>query len=102
MKPSTVLRMTLGLAGLTVALALAPASRAQADVAPDHFDGTDSWAAAAAVPAAKSTLNATASTTSTHSTKPGSASVQPVAARTVVNSRRASDKKRKSSPRASN
>jgi hypothetical protein len=102
MKPSALLRMTLGLAGLTAALALGPTSRAQADVAPDHFDGTDSWAAAAAALASKSKLNATASTTSTHSTKPVSASVQPVAARTVVNPRRSDEKKRKSSPRASN
>ena len=102
MKPSTLLRITLGLAGLTAALALAPGSRAQADVAPDHFDGTDSWAASAAAPAPKSKLNATAPTASAHSSKPASASVQPVAARTVANPRRTEDKKRKSSPRASN
>lgn len=102
MKLSTLLRMTLGLAGLTAGLVLAPASRAQADVAPDHFDGTDSWATAAAAPASKSKLNATAPAASAHSTKPASARVQPVAARTAVNPRRTEDQKRKSSPRASN
>ena len=101
MKPSTLLRITLSLAGLTAALALAPGSRAQADVAPDHFDGTDSGAAAAA-PAPKSKVNATAPTASAHGGKPASASVQPVAARSVANPRRTEDKKRKSSPRASN
>ena len=30
---------------LGATLILAPQSRAQAEVAPDHFDGTDSWAA---------------------------------------------------------
>jgi hypothetical protein len=93
MKPSTLLRMTLGLAGLTAALSLAPASRAQADVAPDHFDGTDPWAAALSVPAAKAKSNASVQTT-----KPAPVRVEPVAARTGVPSRRAADRKRKSTP----
>ena len=97
MKPSTLLRMTLGLAGLTAALILPPASRAQADVAPDHFDGTDPWAAAAAVPAPKAKSN-----TTVQSTKPAPASLQPVAARTAVGSRRDADKKRKASQPTSN
>ena len=97
MKPSTLLRMTLGLAGLTAALVLAPASRAQADVAPDHFDGTDPWAAAAAVPGPKAKPNAIA-----RSTKSTSASVQAVAARTAIGSRRPIEKKRKPSQHTSN
>jgi hypothetical protein len=32
---------------LAVVLGLAPASRAQSEIAPDHFDGTDSWEAGA-------------------------------------------------------
>lgn len=94
MKSSTLLRMTLGLASLSITLLAAPASRAQADVAPDHFDGTDSWAAAAAVPA-KSAARPTVQAASARA--PKSAQVQPVAARTVVNPRRAENKKRKSS-----
>ena len=97
MKSSTLLRMTLGLVGLAAALTLAPASRAQADVAPDHFDGTDPWAAAAAVPAPKAKSNATVP-----STKTAPATVQPVAARTAIGSRRATDKKRKSSQNTAN
>lgn len=93
MKPTTFLRMTLGLAGLTAALVLAPASRAQADVAPDHFDGTDPWAAAAAVPAPKAKSNV-----SSQSTKPAAARVQPAAVRTAIGSRRGTDKKRKPAP----
>jgi len=40
-------RMPLLLLVAGVALACAPSSRAQSEVSPDHFDGTDSWAAAA-------------------------------------------------------
>jgi hypothetical protein len=45
------------LVGLGAVLALASPSRAQSEVAPDHFDGTDSWAASAAAkaPAPKAT-----------------------------------------------
>ena len=35
-----------------VALGCAPSSKAQSEVSPDHFDGTDSWAAAAQSPRA--------------------------------------------------
>jgi hypothetical protein len=91
MKSSTLLRMTLGLAGLSAALLAAPASRAQADVAPDHFDGTDSWAAAAP---AKSAAKPTAPTASARA--PKRAQVQPVSERTVVNPRRTGNKQRKS------
>ena len=55
------------------ALCLAPQSRAQAEVAPDHFDGTDSWeiAAKAKTSAAKA-KQATPSTLSAAKQKPGS------------------------------
>ena len=42
-----MLKIWMPLVGLGAVLALAPSSGAQAEVAPDHFDGTDSWAAAA-------------------------------------------------------
>jgi hypothetical protein len=41
-------RIPVVLLGFGAALVLAPASRAQSEVAPDHFDGNDSWAAQAA------------------------------------------------------
>lgn len=55
MKFLSTMKIGMFLVGLGAALALAPPSRAQSEVAPDHFDGTDSWAAAAAakVPAPK-------------------------------------------------
>jgi hypothetical protein len=55
MKFFSAAKIWMPLLGLGAALALAPQSRAQSEVAPDHFDGTDSWAAAAAakVPAPK-------------------------------------------------
>ena len=45
-------RMPLLLLVAGVALACAPSSKAQSEVSPDHFDGTDSWAAAAQSPRA--------------------------------------------------
>lgn len=47
MKTFIMWKMHLMILGLGAALAFAPASRAQSEVDPDHFDGTDSWAAAA-------------------------------------------------------
>jgi hypothetical protein len=47
MKFFSAVKIWLPLLGLGAALALAPQSRAQSEVAPDHFDGTDSWAPAA-------------------------------------------------------
>jgi hypothetical protein len=35
------------LVSLAAVLVLTPASKAQSEIAPDHFDGTDSWEAAA-------------------------------------------------------
>ena len=40
-------RMPLLLLGIGGALLLTPACKAQSEISPDHFDGTDSWAAAA-------------------------------------------------------
>lgn len=42
------------LCGLGAALLFSPASKAQSDVAPDHFDGTDSWEVAYRASAPKS------------------------------------------------
>jgi hypothetical protein len=41
-------KLPLILAGLVAALVLTPASKAQSEVDPDHFDGTDSWQTAVA------------------------------------------------------
>jgi hypothetical protein len=47
MKSSDLCKVPVILIALGAALALAPPSKAQSEVAPDHFDGTDSWEAAA-------------------------------------------------------
>ncbi len=47
MKPFSLLKIPVLLAGLGALLFLAPACKAQSEVSPDHFDGTDSWEAAA-------------------------------------------------------
>jgi hypothetical protein len=43
MKSFVMLRLPMLLCGLGAALILSPACKAQSEVAPDHFDGTDSW-----------------------------------------------------------
>lgn len=42
-----LLKLAVLLLGVGAAVLLTPACRAQSEVSPDHFDGTDSWAAAA-------------------------------------------------------
>lgn len=49
MKHFVLLKLSVLLLGIGAVLLLAPASKAQSEISPDHFDGTDSWAAAAAV-----------------------------------------------------
>ena len=39
--------MCVTLVGLAAGLVFSPACKAQSEIAPDHFDGTDSWEAAA-------------------------------------------------------
>jgi len=97
MKPFTIYKLPALLLCLGGALALAPASRAQSEVAPDHFDGTDSWAAAAVakVPAKKDQPQTAAALTA-RSNKPAAPSLQPVAAREVTAQRRSTTKRRKS------
>jgi len=62
MKPFSLLKIPVMLVGLGAALLLTPACKAQSEVAPDHFDGTDAWEAAAHKPLAAKTKPASAST----------------------------------------
>jgi len=43
MKSFGMLKLPLMLVGFGAALLLAPSCKAQSEVNPDHFDGTDSW-----------------------------------------------------------
>jgi hypothetical protein len=82
MKPFSFLRLPVLLLGLGGALMFAPQSRAQSEIAPDHFDGTDSWAAAAGVkvPVRKTRSNAAPATGQARNTKADAITLQPVAA----------------------
>ncbi len=42
-----LLRLPLLILGIGAAVLLSPACKAQSEISPDHFDGTDSWAVAA-------------------------------------------------------
>ena len=60
MKPFIFWKIPMMVVGLGGALLLAPACKAQSEVSPDHFDGTDAWEIAARTPVpanAKSAAN---------------------------------------------
>jgi hypothetical protein len=109
MKPFSFYKLPIVLLCLGGALVLAPQSRAQSEIAPDHFDGTDSWAAAASSKArgqkAKSQSALGASQARDHMA-PTALALQPVAAREVTAPRRSNaiaNKKRKSAaPKSDN
>jgi hypothetical protein len=83
MKPFAALKFCMPVLGLGTVLLLAPQARAQSEINPDHFDGTDSWAAAPAVkaPAPKATKPVAASALQAKNKKSGaqaSAQLTPV------------------------
>ena len=51
MKSFSMLKMAVTLLGFGAVLVLAPSCRAQSEINPDHFDGSDSWEVAARTPA---------------------------------------------------
>ena len=55
MKPFSLLKVPMLLVGFGAVLLFAPACKAQSEVSPDHFDGTDSWEIAARTPVAAKT-----------------------------------------------
>jgi hypothetical protein len=59
MKTFSLWKIPMMVAGLGGALLLAPACKAQSEVSPDHFDGTDSWEIAARTPVAAKAKSAT-------------------------------------------
>jgi len=88
MKLFSLLKIPMMLVGLGGALLLAPACKAQSEVSPDHFDGTDSWEIAARTPVAPKTKAATATGSyQAQNKKAGSgASLQLTAARDISKS----------------
>ncbi len=50
MKPFSLLKIPVLLLGFGALLCFAPSCKAQSEVSPDHFDGTDPWEIAARTP----------------------------------------------------
>ncbi len=90
MKPFAFYKLPIVLFCLGGALALAPQSRAQSEIAPDHFDGTDSWAAAASAKATaqKAKPQSAPATSPARNNESAAPTLQPVAARSVIAPRR--------------
>src|SRR5271167_535123 len=81
MKSFNLFKIPMMLAGLGAALVLAPSCKAQSDVSPDHFDGTDSWEVAAQKPVATKAKSATANSSyQAQSKKAGSGATMQLAA----------------------
>lgn len=55
MKPFTLFKIPVFLLGFGALLLVAPSCKAQSDVSPDHFDGTDAWEVTARKPVAPKT-----------------------------------------------
>jgi hypothetical protein len=55
MKPFSLLKIPVLLVGFGALLLFSPACKAQSEVSPDHFDGTDAWEIAARKPVAPKT-----------------------------------------------
>jgi hypothetical protein len=58
MKPFSFLKIPVILVGLGTLLLFTPTCKAQSEVSPDHFDGTDSWEIAARTPVAENQAGA--------------------------------------------
>jgi hypothetical protein len=89
-KPFTINKLAVLLIGFGGFLALPPQSRAQSEIAPDHFETTDSWAVAASPKISAPRPKPRPATLQASSGKSATPAAQPVAARTVTVSRRSS------------
>jgi hypothetical protein len=108
MKPFSLLKIPTILLGLGALLFFTPSCKAQSEVSPDHFDGTDPWEMAARKPVTpRATPSLANGSYQAQNKKAGSvASVQLAAARDLSNSTRhnavAIQDKRKTAVRKSN
>jgi len=84
MKPFVMLKLPMLLCGLGAALILSPACKAQSEVSPDHFDGTDSWEVAYRAASPKGHEKPAVAQARNQKTGRG-ATVQLAAARSVTN-----------------
>jgi hypothetical protein len=87
-KPFSLLKIPVLMAGFGALMFFAPASKAQSEVGPDHFDGTDAWEMAARRPViAKTKAGAASASYLAQNKKAGSdASLELAAAREVQTS----------------
>jgi len=83
MKPFSLLKIPVVLLGFGALVLFAPSCKAQSEISPDHFDGTDPWEIAARKPVAPKSKAATATGSyQAQNKKPGpAATVQLAAAR---------------------
>jgi len=90
MKAFSLLKITVVLAGFAAVLFFTPTCKAQSEVSPDHFDGTDPWEIAARKPVAQKAKTAPerGSYQAQDKKAASSASVHLAAARDVSNSTR--------------
>jgi hypothetical protein len=108
MKPFSLLKIPVLLLGFGGLLCFAPTCKAQSEISPDHFDGTDPWETAARTPVVAKAKPAPATGSyQAQNKKAGSgASLQLAAARDLSNSTRhnavAVQEKRKTAVRKSN
>ena len=107
MKPFIISKLSIVLLCLGGTLLLSPQSRAQSDIAPDHFDGTDSWAAAAAAkaPVSKTKSHSAPVILQASSNRSAAPKLEPVAAHEGTAPRRSNaiaNKKRKPTTNSNN
>lgn len=97
MKVPAILKISFALLGLGGMLVLTPSARAQSDVSPDHFDGTDPWEIALARESARKTAKhkPVALQVQKSNTRQGNAApqAQPAALVTVQKRRRTAEPK---------
>lgn len=87
MKLFSVLKLPMMLLGLGAGLFLAPTCKAQSEVSPDHFDGTDPWETVAGKPIAPQSKSAPANSYQAQNKKTGSsATLQMASEREVTKS----------------
>ncbi|HKV63186.1 MAG TPA: hypothetical protein VJO16_14825 [Candidatus Acidoferrum sp.] len=80
MKPFSLLKIPMMLVGMGAVLLLAPSCKAQSEVSPDHFDGTDSWEIAARTPVASRAKPATTASYQAQNKKTSSSATMQLAA----------------------
>ena len=80
MKPLSLLKIPMKLVSLGAIALFAPSCKAQSEVSPDHFDGTDPWEIAARTPVASKGKPATTASYQAQNKKTSSSATMQLAA----------------------